>query len=766
MDFSSLSCVDLLLSLAINSLEFQLPPHLQPLETLPHTLHPLTFPTPNFGCYAIHDLLCQLFHPQKLLQQYKHSPLGKKLPTALYLHQTALPSLPAPLRLYEGCGRHLLITRLSLTRDQVESFNLIKFHTDQLKISYLVYPDFDTDPHPSLHRSVQVNLETGELKTLDYSASDNPPILHRKETFVTPEYPHYHTFVQLTQAEEELGLLNSQKVAARSGETAAGQRRHRSIGTRQGWLQYLEECGVIITDHQVQRRVEEKSVPGGSETAIDRHKAAMFRTELSKPVRLALEANLFEAETTFFDYGCGYGGDVQRMQEKGYTSAGWDPYYAQESPPAPADIVNLGYVINVIESLPERRDALIHAWNLTQKVLIVSAQVLIRDPDNHEVIYGDGIITRRNTFQKYYEQEELKSYIDQVLKVDAIPVALGIYFVFRDPVAAETFRATRIRTCLRTPRIRVAVKRFADFQTELEPLMAFFRDRGRLPAPGELPAPQELVLVNEFGSIRRAFNVILQATDVNEWDKIADRRRQDLLVYLGLTHFGERPKLSQLSPALKQDFIKLLGSYKAASTLADLMFFSLSNPRLIAQTCHQSPIGQKSYQTLWVHHSALSELEPLLRLYEGCANRTIGRLDEATIIKFYMNQPQISYLVCPDFDTDPHPRITTVMHIDLRDLQVTYRDYHSDNAPVLYQKEQLVAPDYPLYETFAKLSRQERNWGLLENLEVFQTRRQWLQCLADHCAEIRHHRLYWRRDADPQRLAILKAAFERRRGKS
>jgi hypothetical protein len=35
---------------------------------------------------------------------------------------------------------------------------------------------------------------------------------------------------------------------------------------------------------------------------------------------------------------------------------------------------------------------------------------------NSQIAYGDGVITSRNTFQKYYDQEELKLYIDQVLE--------------------------------------------------------------------------------------------------------------------------------------------------------------------------------------------------------------------------------------------------------------------------------------------------------------------------------------------------------------
>jgi hypothetical protein len=52
------------------------------------------------------------------------------------------------------------------------------------------------------------------------------------------------------------------------------------------------------------------------------------------------------------------------------------------------------------------------------------------------------------------------------------------------------------------------------------------------------------------------------------------------------------------------------------------------------------------------------------------------------------------------------------MQIDLQELHVSYRDYDpEDNPPVLHQKGLLAQSDYPLYEKFAKLSRQEADWG-------------------------------------------------------
>lgn len=494
---------------------------------------------------------------------------------------------------------------------------------------------------------------------------------------------------------------------------------------------------------------------------IERHKAAISRNDISKPVRLALEANLFNPNTTFFDYGCGLGGDVRRLASRGYVSNGWDPYYQSEIIPSTADIVNLGYIINVIESQSERREALINAWKLTRQVLIVAAQVLVAQ-GNNQIAYGDGVVTSRNTFQKYYDQTELKTYIDQVLGVDAIPVSLGIYFVFREESQAERFRASRFRSRTTTPRVRVKNKRFEDYQELLTPLMAFVTERGRLPVAAELSTEAELI--TEFGNLRRAFQVILQATDQQDWDSITEQRRQDLKAYLALSKFGHRPKISNLVSEVQNDIKALFGTYKQACIEADEMLFSLGDLSQIATCCRKSKIGKRLPDSLYIHVSALENINPLLRLYEGCASRTIGRMENATLIKFHTSKPKISYLIYPDFDTAPHPTLQTSMQIDLRDLHVRYRDYDTvDNPPILHRKETFVTKEYPFYEKFAKLTHQEEGWGLLDHSNSIGTRRQWQQRLEECCAELKGHRVIWRKDADPYRVKILRSAQRARR---
>ena len=42
------------------------------------------------------------------------------------------------------------------TSGEIEGANLIKLHRQSGKVSYLVYPEFETNPHPALLRSVKL----------------------------------------------------------------------------------------------------------------------------------------------------------------------------------------------------------------------------------------------------------------------------------------------------------------------------------------------------------------------------------------------------------------------------------------------------------------------------------------------------------------------------------------------------------------------------------------------------------------------------------
>jgi DNA phosphorothioation-associated putative methyltransferase len=191
-----------------------------------------------FGSYAsacrlADDRLFQAGDAEAVDDACRRSAVGKLLPNALYLHRSALESLDPLIRVYEGCARAYL--------GEVEGANLIKLHRQSGKVSYLVYPDFETDPHPALSRSIKLNVRTREIESSDYAQSANPPVLHRKETFLLPDHPLRAKFERLTRQEERAGLLD---------ETA-------TMGTREGWQKRLQEKGFAIRGHRLTRRVAE-----------------------------------------------------------------------------------------------------------------------------------------------------------------------------------------------------------------------------------------------------------------------------------------------------------------------------------------------------------------------------------------------------------------------------------------------------------------------------------------------------------------------------
>jgi DNA phosphorothioation-associated putative methyltransferase len=196
-------------------------------------------------------------------------------------------------------------------------------------------------------------------------------------------------------------------------------------------------------------------------------------------VRLALEQKLLNSSTSFFDYGCGYGDDVRQVAQLGISASGWDPIHEPAHKPRQADVVNLGYVVNVIEDLAERSNVLRDAWSLTKKLLIVSARLTLelKNGLSHSS-FADGYVTSRGTFQKFYEQHELRDWINEVLEVRSVAAAPGIFFVFQDNDLLQSFSASRYRRTTVGPQQRNSHLVFEQNRDLFEELIAFVVNRG------------------------------------------------------------------------------------------------------------------------------------------------------------------------------------------------------------------------------------------------------------------------------------------------
>ena len=155
---------------------------------------------------------------------------------------------------------------------------------------------------------------------------------------------------------------------------------------------------------------------------------------------------------TFFDYGSGLGKDIQYLRTKKIDATGWDPFYAPSAEKKRADIVNLGYVLNVIERPEERQQTLIDAFDLANQLLIVSVRV---DKAIGYEEFGDGQITSRNTFQKIFGQIEFRDYVQSVLGHKLHMESMGIGYVFKDKTLESTYLAN------------VAFSRGLEYRTDL-----------------------------------------------------------------------------------------------------------------------------------------------------------------------------------------------------------------------------------------------------------------------------------------------------------
>ena len=106
-----------------------------------------------------------------------------------------------------------------------------------------------------------------------------------------------------------------------------------------------------------------------------RRKTAISRSDYSRPIKLALSDGVIGPDSTVFDFGCGRGDDVRYLGLRGIKAWGWDPGHRPSGTVAPAQVVNVGYVVNVIEDAEERVQCLMRAWSFAERALIVSARL-------------------------------------------------------------------------------------------------------------------------------------------------------------------------------------------------------------------------------------------------------------------------------------------------------------------------------------------------------------------------------------------------------
>ena len=150
---------------------------------------------------------------------------GKRLPDSIYIHNSALSEVPSKLS-------SVLDKIAAALKIPANDWNILKLYKRDFKVAFLSYPDFETYSYPALKHSFTVDLSKLSVRKSSYEYSDNPPILHRKETFVKTDFPLHALFQEITAEGEEIGLYEN----------------HRSIGFKKNWERLISNKGYFLDE--------------------------------------------------------------------------------------------------------------------------------------------------------------------------------------------------------------------------------------------------------------------------------------------------------------------------------------------------------------------------------------------------------------------------------------------------------------------------------------------------------------------------------------
>jgi DNA phosphorothioation-associated putative methyltransferase len=621
------------------------------------------------------------------------------------------------LSVQDEITRNAINLAISIAHVNNDQFNVIKVTQDLTHISLLSYPTFFDIAYPALEQYWTVDIASNTARFRTFKNSLNPPILHRKELLLAADHPRQALYQSLTQAAEQIGLFDDPN----------------RIGFQKAWDNLLNLRGYRVSDHTLIPIGNDESnanpVDESDFSGVLRHRTALTRYGFSAPIQSLARFGFLDGSKTIFDYGCGRGDDVRGLKENNLDARGWDPYFCPDQDKQSADIVNLGFVINVIENIEERNEALQGAYALAGELLVISAMLANQDAVKG-VPYADGVLTSRNTFQKYYTQAELKQYISDTLQEDAIPVGPGIFYVFKDKAAEQRFMYGRLenkRNVLRLKSISRPEKNINTHSTQskydmhrslLERLWETCLILGRDPERSELT--HLAIELEAFGTLPAALRLIKQHK--NNLDAIMESARfsrmDDLRVYFAQLQFEKRKPYRHLESRLQRDIKCFFGDYNTAVEEGRKLIFSLSNVDAISQACHAAAelgIGWlEDGKSLQLHTSLVEQLPSILRAYIRCGTVLYGDVSSADMIKIHIRSGKLTLLKFDNFSDQLLPKMVQRIKINLRRQELDIFDYGVNYPPpYLYKKSRYINEEFPFY------SEQIAFEEALENLAAF-----------------------------------------------
>ena len=448
--------------------------------------------------------------------------------------------------------------------------------------------------------------------------------------------------------------------------------------------------------------------------SIARHRTAIRRFQYSKPISLAMTHHLIRDDCTILDYGCGRGEDVSLLRKNGLKADGWDPYFRPDGPLKPADVVNLGYVLNVIENPTERTETLRKAYDLARRTLVVAVRV--DQSLDKGIPFQDGLITSRGAFQKLYSQSEFRQFVGETLGVRAHVAGLGVSYAFKEKTEEEKYVAdTAFRRTVNYQ--KNAVEEFEGDELGAA-LIERVRQMGRLPLDEEFN--DYAALEENFGSRSRIARLVWKSVHPETLDEVQKQRRDELLVALAMIRLqGSKGMLFKMLPTdVQADIKSLWTTYQQSLKESEGFLFGMGKPELVKAAIDGVEFGKKLPEDFYFHLSQEPMLPPLLRLIVFAARQIVGDV-ECDLIKMTTDGRKVSFLRYPDFDRVPHPELNYSVKVYLPKAAHSFRDYaESTNPPLLHRKEVFLGELHPDYRRCLELTEREDALGLLSRTDI------------------------------------------------
>jgi DNA phosphorothioation-associated putative methyltransferase len=614
---------------------------------------------------------------------------GKRVGTSVYFHEGCSNDLPPGLRTLAFSAR------ASAESDKFK-FNVYKFDTRAPIISLLNYPAFFDDAFPTLSNSANWNPDSGELNKREYSKLGSQPVLHRKELLLPTNHQRLDEFATLTEVAEQLGLFDDPS----------------RIGRYEYWSTLLNDKGISIVGHSLRRSDGSPMEIHGSAQNVLRYRTALKRNRLSVPIQLLYTHKILDTETTLFDYGCGRGDDIRLLSELGVAANGWDPYFSPDNPKRHADIVNLGYVVNVIENPAEREQVIAHAYGYANGALVVSA--LVGTPNYSESArkFQDGFITSAGTFQRYFQQEELADLIERSVGIKPHSVARGVMFVFKSEALEQEFLARRFSRRQRSY-VRVSITNLDQLNEDAQSQANKYWERSI-----ELGRPARRDEVDDCGELfrfipspKKVHELVGKERKGHRFEESRRKREEELLVQFALSQFGRRMYFKYFPDELKRDIEFHFGAYRYLTKRSKELLFSVADIDALLAACVDASDEGVGYllddHSLQLHLSLAEKLGPILRVYIGCAGILYGEWAQVDLVKVHIQSGKVSFMGYDDFEGRPVPELIERIKVKMWEREVDYFDYVDQFVPTpLFMKSLYIDESFDYYEEQAAFDQE------------------------------------------------------------